>query len=176
MGCRRPRKYRQSCGQRWRVSTDGLSWFSFKPANEVGFKEDWDSARFPLCQRLVKSALPVGRQDNIMSTSRVIVTSEITIGNNTYDIVKLEGELYSQIEKARELASQQGEGGGRYLLENQQEIPSSFCGKTVFVFPGLEGAFNKTWRAVCWDGSSSRWVKTWVWEGWNDDYSILLLK
>ena len=107
---------------------------------------------------LVKNALP----------------TEMTVGGRTYEILGfLRGDEKSvigdmMVERAKEMNANLGEDDGKFLLNNQQDIPVALRGKVVFVFTEWRRPDDSQGVAyVDWCGG--RWVRDWDWLGYGWD-------
>ena len=69
---------------------------------------------------------------------------------------------FTMVARAKEMDANSGQDDGQHLLEHQEEIPKSFRGEVVFVFPDWRSPDDHGDVAfVRWEGS--RWVRDWCW-------------
>ncbi|MFH1252804.1 MAG: hypothetical protein V1664_00515 [Candidatus Uhrbacteria bacterium] len=70
----------------------------------------------------------------------------------------------TMVARAKEMRADGSEEAGRYLLDNQKDIPVECQGKVVFVFPEWRPPGGSSVIAcVGWGGG--RWVQYWCWAG-----------
>lgn len=105
------------------------------------------------CDMIAKSTLP----------------TEMTIGGRTYKILSFLREDETPLmavsvmaSRTKEINANLDQDDWEFLVTHQDEIPSVFRGKVIFVFLSLQGPSGRDYVAcVLWD--NDRWHRGWFW-------------